>query len=375
MIKNYINRNSIINLTLLFISLMLGIFIHPLYFLIWPAVLFGDDILFYTTGKSIFDPEIRIQMGYQFAHVYLDQPSSDCRDLGFNLYDHNMKKDKAKAQVDKWDYMLQQLNLKHGDSLIDIGCGYGDWLNYAKSKGINVVGVNITPEQAEFARQQFGIEIICSNWKDIPKDPQLRQKLFGKFDAVTFMDTIEHYVSIRDRYDLKEQGRIYGGMFELAHQLLKKEAQPKRIFISCLHRTKPDMNLKDRIGIYLLDKYHSGFYPLGDDGLTRWCHEYFSEISRADHTEDYRLTSVLDSKHFGAPKITWNLQRLKLLPLLFLLDPHHLHKWIDIYTDTWMWWHFGSDAYNPSYDNDYQKNKRNVTLWWLILEQKRFLDV
>lgn len=364
------NRNSLINVTLIILSILLGIKVSPFFFLIWPITLLIDDLLFYAFNKSIFDTDIRVKTGYQFAHVYLDDPTKDGRDLGFNLYDGAVTKSKNQAQIDKWDFMLKKLRLKSGDWLIDIGCGYGDWLNYAKSKGINVVGINISNEQVDFAKKNFDIKIICINWKDIQNNISLKNDLYKKFDAVTFMDTVEHYVSSKYRNDIKMQGTIYTNMFDLANNLINPMSSSKRVFISCLHHLKELRTLRERLSVYLIDKYHSGFYPFGDDGLTKWSKPYFNEIERFDKTEDYRLTSALDNKHFGAPKIQWNLQKVLCLPILLLTDPHHLHKWIDIITDTWMWWHFGDDAYNSNYDNNYQKNKRRVTLWWLVLEQK-----
>ncbi|MEM7127852.1 MAG: hypothetical protein AAF702_16080 [Chloroflexota bacterium] len=85
-------------------------------------------------------------------------------------------------------------------------------------------------------------------------------------------------------------------------------------------------------------------------------------------TEDYRLTSVLDSDHFGSPIIHWTPKKVGLALLAFLLDSHHLHKWLEYKTDAWMW-HFGPDAFNQHFDNEYQKSLRHVTLWWLILQK------
>lgn len=364
------NWNSLINFCLILISILLGMTISPLYFLIWPIALILDDLSYYLLKKSIFNTEIRVKAGYQFAHTYLDDISKKGRDLGFNLYDGVMSKTKQQAQIDKWDFMLKELKLKPGDRLIDIGCGYGDWLNYAKQKGIDVVGVNISPEQADAAKRNFAMEVICVNWKDILHDKALQKKLYTQFDAVTFMDTVEHYVSSRYRHDIEMQGKIYGSMFELANNLLKPSSSSQRVFISCIHWVKKLYTPREYLSVYLLDKYHSGFYPFGDEGLTKWAKPYFNEVNKFDKTEDYRLTSVLDGKHFGAPKIKWTLKKLLCLPILFLTDPHHLHKWLDIKTDTWMWWHFGDNAYNPNYDNEYQRQKRRVTLWWLVLEKK-----
>ncbi|VAW38146.1 hypothetical protein MNBD_CHLOROFLEXI01-318 [hydrothermal vent metagenome] len=210
---------------------------------------------------------------------------------------------------------------------------------------------------------------FAPNWKALPDDPELRKRLYGQFDAVTFMDTVEHYVPSKYRQDLAMQGDIYGSMFAMAQKLLKPASDSNRLFISCLHMIKSPRTFADHFSCYLQTRFHSGFYPSGDDGLTQWSATRFSEIARYDKMEDYRLTSVLDDKHFGSPKIRWNLKKRLTVPLLFLLDPHHLHKWLEWRTGAWMW-HFGADALRPEYDNAYQKPLRFVTLWWLILQRK-----
>ncbi len=123
-----------------------------------------DDLLYFGFGKSIFDTDIAIQRTYQFGDRLLDNQSGDGRDLGFNLYNGDLNKPPDQALQDKWDFMLSKLNLKPGNRLIDIGCGYGDWLNYARSKSIEVMGVNISPDQAKVCRQRYGLDIIVDNW-------------------------------------------------------------------------------------------------------------------------------------------------------------------------------------------------------------------
>ena len=320
-------------------------------------------------AKSIFDTEIAIQRAYHFGRLFLDSQSGDGRDLGFNLFNGDLEKSFDQAQQDKWDFMLQKLKLKPGDRLIDIGCGYGDWLNYARSKGIEVIGVNLSPDQAKFCKEQYGLEIIISNWKAIPHDTVLRERLYGQFDAVTFMDTVEHYVPSKYRNNEEMQKQIYSSMFEMAWNLLKPESSSKRVFISCLHMIKSPRSVWDKFACYLQTRFLSGFYPFGDQGLFQWGKDYFTELERHDQTEDYRLTSVLDDKHFGSPKIRWNIKRFFTALGLVFVDPHHIHKHLEVKMDAWMW-HFGKDAFNREYNNNYQKTLRFVTLWWLVLQRK-----
>ncbi len=368
-----IDRNSVLNLFLLTASAVVGIGFHPLGFLIWPVVIMVDDILMMITMRSIFDSETSIKRGYQFGHSFLEKTSGFGRDLGFNLYDGDLKKENIQAQKDKWGFVYKSLALKPGDRVIDIGCGYGDWLNYLKDKGHDVVGVNITPEQAEYAQKVYGLDVVCSNWKDISPNKELREKLYGKFDAVTFMDTIEHYVAATDKHT-RAASKIYTSMFQMASELIRSNSNNGRIFLSCLHFNKRKSMRKQGfklwLSILLLIRYHSGSYPSGNDGLTQYAEAYFDELNRWDRTEDYRLTGVLDRDHFQAPKVRWNLKKILRVIYLFFLDPHHIHKWIDIKLDAWFNL-YGDDAYSLDYNIEERYQKSFVVLWWILLKNKQ----
>jgi cyclopropane fatty-acyl-phospholipid synthase-like methyltransferase len=51
-------------------------------------------------------------------------------DYGFNFYNGDYSKSREKAQSDKFEFAIKQLNLEPGMWVIDIGCGCGDWLDY-----------------------------------------------------------------------------------------------------------------------------------------------------------------------------------------------------------------------------------------------------
>lgn len=369
----FLDRNSIINLSLLAVSIFGGIYYSAWFFLLWPLFIVGDDMLMITKLRSIFDTEVAIKRGYQFAHAFLEKTSGHGRDLGFNLYDGDLTKDNAQAQIDKWEFVYNSLELKPGDRVIDIGCGYGDWLNYLKGRGHDVVGVNITPEQAHYAQTQYGLDVICSNWKDILVREDLQEKLYGRFDAVTYMDTIEHYVAATQKHT-PEAERIYRGVFELADKLIRPDSQTGNVFLSCLHfhggKSIRKQGFKLWLSTLLLIRYHSGSYPSGKEGLTQYAEEYFDETGRWDRTEDYRLTGVIDKDHFQAPKIRWDLKKLARLVMLFFLDPHHIHKWIDIKYDAWFNL-YGEDAYAQRYDVEERYQKSLVILWWVLLKNKK----
>jgi cyclopropane-fatty-acyl-phospholipid synthase len=57
------------------------------------------------------------------------------------------------AQEAKIDLVCRKLGLRHGMRVLDIGCGWGEALKFAAERyGVSGVGVTVSQEQAEFAR-------------------------------------------------------------------------------------------------------------------------------------------------------------------------------------------------------------------------------
>jgi cyclopropane fatty-acyl-phospholipid synthase-like methyltransferase len=298
-------------------------------------------------------------------HNMYDNTTGSGRDLGFNLVvDGNL------SQRAKFEHMVRELSLEKGMAICDVGCGYGDWLKYCRDElGCEAVGINLTPEQARYAQKEYGLEVHVTNWKDILTSPELQQRLYGRFDAVTFMDTVEHYVSMEDRRNLEKQRKIYADMCFLASALIKKDSPSKRVFISCLHQTRKPRTWKFYYHSYFMDKFYSGHYPFVDEGPMAVCRPWFQVVHLADKTEDYRLTGVKDRKHFQAVNIRLTPRKIAYVVYLFFLDPFVLHRLLYYGRDSWMFF-YGDNAYSPGYDAEYRKSVSYVLLYWITLEKK-----
>src|SRR3546814_4163390 len=58
------------------------------------------------------------------------------------------------AQAAKLDLVCRKLQLKTGQRVLDIGCGWGEALKYAAERyGIEGVGITVSQEQAAYARE------------------------------------------------------------------------------------------------------------------------------------------------------------------------------------------------------------------------------
>jgi cyclopropane fatty-acyl-phospholipid synthase-like methyltransferase len=360
----WLDRTAVTHILLLAATLSASIVVDYTLLLIYPLFLIAADIAYYFFKFDVFDPEETVQRGYQMSTFTNDNPHSEGLDYGFNYYDGDYTKPRKKAQFDKFDYAIDQLGLKPGMRVIDIGCGCGDWLNYLRDKGMNVTGVNITLEQANECRKR-GLDVIWTNWKDIPNSAELQGRLFGQYDAVTFWDTVEHYVPMKLRRDIDAQNQIYSNMFTLANNLLDQDSEVQRIFISCLHQRIDILQLplwervKKFYYIYLLDKMHSGYYPDGlTDQLVQNAKQHFELVSRKDVTIDYYMTSKLEPTHFGRHKITWTLKKASFGLYVLLTDPHWFQRGLWLVSETWMFQF-----------NEQDIDKSDMLLWWLTMER------
>ncbi|HEX4044761.1 MAG TPA: cyclopropane fatty acyl phospholipid synthase [Gammaproteobacteria bacterium] len=90
------------------------------------------------------------------------------------------------AQIAKLELICQKLQLRPGLTLLDIGCGWGGLAKYASEKyGVQVVGVTISKQQQEFAKQHCAglpIDIRLQDYRDLSE----------KFDRVVSVGMFEH---------------------------------------------------------------------------------------------------------------------------------------------------------------------------------------
>lgn len=364
------DRNVWINIALFGLTGFLS-WNYSLWFLLTP-ILFHlvNDLLHWKANWTIFDTEAMVRRGYEVGNQFLSNQSGEGIDLGFNFYEGDLSRKREVAQKAKWDFMIQQLGLKPGHKLIDIGCGFGDWIRYARSKGIIVKGVNMTRCQAKIAKEKYGLDVLNINWKEILKNPALQKELFGQFDAVTFMDTIEHYVPAHARYSPEIQKKIYTDTFYLAYKLLNPQSEAGRVFFSCLHQIRKNWSFLEAASVWSMNRSMSGFYPIGDHGLTENAMPFFKELNRVDRTEDYRLTAVLEKDHFQGnsniffkPKMIWI--GLKAL----IVDPYFIQRLIGLALDHWMRL-YGKDRYEKRYDPEKRLKTSIVRLWMVTLQRK-----
>lgn len=90
------------------------------------------------------------------------------------------------AQEAKLDLICRKLHLQPGQTVLDIGCGWGSFAKFAAEKyGVKVVGITLSKEQLELAVELckgLDVEIRLEDYRDT----------VGKFDHIVSIGMFEH---------------------------------------------------------------------------------------------------------------------------------------------------------------------------------------
>jgi cyclopropane-fatty-acyl-phospholipid synthase len=97
--------------------------------------------------------------------------------------------DLASAQAAKLDHILTKIMLKPGDRLLDIGCGWGALAVRAAQRGASVVGITLSQNQYDYARERVEreglsgrVDIRMQDYRDVDES----------FDKITSVGMFEH---------------------------------------------------------------------------------------------------------------------------------------------------------------------------------------
>jgi len=105
----------------------------------------------------------------------------------------NDNEDLETAQRRKLDVMFQKLQLKPGDRLLDIGCGWGTPIIHAASQyGANCLGVTISAEQAKWGTERIREAGVAERCKVEVRDYR-DMNAPGQFDKIVMMEVGEHF--------------------------------------------------------------------------------------------------------------------------------------------------------------------------------------
>lgn len=160
-------------------------------------------------------------LGNDFYQQYLDESMTySC------AYFKTPKDSLELAQQQKYEHICRKLNLKEGETLVDIGCGWGGMLLYAaRHYGTRGVGCTLSPHQFEYARERAAREGLEKNITILLKD---YRNMEGQFDKFVSIGMFEHVgKGFIHTFMEKTKSLLKPGAIGLLHTIGKERDTPE----------------------------------------------------------------------------------------------------------------------------------------------------
>jgi cyclopropane-fatty-acyl-phospholipid synthase len=129
-------------------------------------------------------------LGNDFYRLWLDPTMT----YSAALYAGEGNQPLEAAQTAKYQRILDQIGARQGDSILEIGCGWGGFAEVAARRGMRVTGITISREQLEYGRERLQRAGLADQ-----VDLQFRdyRDLTGSYDHVVSIEMVE---AVGERY-------------------------------------------------------------------------------------------------------------------------------------------------------------------------------
>lgn len=195
------------------------------------------------------------------------------------------------AQKAKHEYIFEQLNIRKGSRVLDMGCGWGPFLKFLKEKAVKAIGLTLSDGQY-ISCMKNGFEVYLKDARTV--DPQD----FGTFDAVVSVGAFEHFCSLEEFKEGKQE-KIYKDFFETVFYLLPSSG---RFYLQTMVFGKNmidydliDINAKRNSDAYimaLMRKHFPGSWlPYGSEMIIESANPYFRVVDISSGRLDYIETT------------------------------------------------------------------------------------
>ncbi len=199
------------------------------------------------------------------------------------------------AQDQKHDLICRKLDLKPGDTVLEMGCGWGGFAEYAaRNYGCKLVSVNISTEQVAYAKERCkGLDVtfhLCDYRDHNIYNPQGIQ-----FDKAVSIGMCEHvgYKNYDAWLELVNKQLKPGGLFLLhtiGGNVSTTTCEPwtqKYIFPNGMLPSVTQL-AQAMEGVFVMEDWHN-FGPYYDKTLMGWYDNFIANWDKLKHRYDERF--------------------------------------------------------------------------------------
>jgi len=254
----------------------------------------------------------------EFTYTSIDRifrlSLGELADFSGAKYDGDFSLTLEQAQRRKHDYIAEQIGIGPGRRLLDLGCGWGALLNFARGRGADGVGVALSSAQVAACRKH-DLDVHLQDARTVGRDT------YGPFDAVASLGAFEHFCS-PEEYRAGRQEEIYEQLFANAASVLPRSG---RFYLQTMVFGRNMIPLEevdvhaprdsDAWILYLLGcQFPGSWLPSGREQIARCAEPHFRLVESSSGRLDYIETITQWGKRTGAPSLRKNLLKLRLLP-------------------------------------------------------------
>jgi len=241
-------------------------------------------------------------------------------------YDGDFSMTLEAAQRAKHKFIADSLNIKEGTKVLDMACGWAPFSKYiVKERGATSIGLTLSEGQAE-ACQKNGFNVQVKDCRYVkPED-------FGNFDAITCIGGLEHFCSVEEYLDGKQE-QIYNDFFKTLYDLLPTGG---RFYMQTMTFSKNmvdyqelDVNAEKgsaaHVCALMAKEFPGSWLPYGPEMVIKNAEPNFKLISQSSGRLDYIETIGQWRKKFRK----FNLKKYGLylsLALRYITDPPFRHQ-------------------------------------------------
>ena len=142
-------------------------------------------------------------LGNEFYRLWLDETMTYSSAM-FSSPDEPLRD----AQNKKYDTICERMSLAPGDKVLEVGCGWGGFAEYAiRERGVHLTGLTLSREQYDFARQRLFQAGLAERAQILLRDYRDER---GSYDGIA---SIEMFEAVGREY--------WGDYFRTLHACLK----------------------------------------------------------------------------------------------------------------------------------------------------------
>jgi cyclopropane-fatty-acyl-phospholipid synthase len=229
-------------------------------------------------------------------------------------YDGDFSLTLEQAQQRKHEYVAEQIGIGPGARMLDLGCGWGPLLAFARDRGAAGVGVTHSSAQAAACRRH-GLDVHLRDAREVDRET------FGGFDAVASLGAFEHFCSPEEAA-AGRQDEIYRDLFANIASVLpaggrlylqtmvfgRNIIDPERVSIDAPRDS-------DEFHLALMTRQFPGSWlPFGSEQVVRNAEPHFRLVESSSGRLDYIETIKQWRARFAQGSWRKTLMKARLVP-------------------------------------------------------------